>query len=260
MSKAVPSFPRSIAFDSTALDVAHAAAAGVTLQRIAFDFGVSREPSAFETLTDDERARAARFLRHEDAVRFLATRTALRESIGASLGILPARVRFRYDEVGRPSVVDAPGGFDFNVSHSGDFALIALSRERRVGVDIESKRATRDWRALAQTVFAAREHAFVEALPDHARLDAFFAVWTAKEALLKAIGVGITGGLDRFSVLGDMSRSPFAPIAAADDGGAPLGVHAFEACWCEAPPGYAACVAWSKSSVAAAVGKTIRTA
>ncbi len=219
------------------------------LERITFDFGFTREPAAFDTLTEDERARTARFLRHEDAVRYAATRSALRESIGARLGVLPSSVRFRYDEAGRPSVEGGPCGFDFNVSHSGEFALIALSHTRRVGVDIESKRAALDWRSLARTVFAPREHAFVEALPDEARLDAFFDVWTAKEALLKAIGVGIAGGLDRFSVLGDTTRAPLVPIVESDHP-SELGASRYEACWCEAPAGYAACVAWSKSSIA----------
>ncbi|HTH75507.1 MAG TPA: 4'-phosphopantetheinyl transferase superfamily protein [Trinickia sp.] len=247
MSQAIPSTYRSSRFDVRVLDVPHAAAAGVELQRIAFDFDIARESSVFEFLADDERARAARFLRPEDAVRYSTTRAVLRESIAACLDMRPSHVRFRYDDAGRPSIADSPAGFDFNVSHSGGFALIALSHGRRVGVDIESKRAALDWRSLAQAVFAPSEHACVEALPEAARLDAFFAVWTAKESLLKAIGVGIAGGLDRFSVLGDVSTAPRVPILDASDSPS-LGVHAFDACWCDAPAGYAACVAWSKSS------------
>ncbi len=235
------------AFETIALDVPHAAQAGVTVLRVAFDFGVALDANAFSVLADDERARAARFLRHEDGVRFAATRTALREAIGESIGLPSARVCFRYDAAGRPSIVDGPAGFDFNVSHSGAYALIAIARARRVGVDIESKRATLDWRTLAEAVFAPQDWACVARLPEHAQLEAFFDVWTAKEALLKAIGIGITAGLDRFSVLGGTSRVPFVRSVESQTP-APLDVHAYEAYWCEAPPGYAACIAWSKAN------------
>lgn len=251
MLKTVPSCVAPAAFESIELDIPRAAAAGVTLLRVTFGFGVSLDDAAFAALSDDERARAARFLRHEDAIRHAATRAALRNAIGARIGVLPEHVGFRYDPAGRPHVEEAPVGFDFNVSHSGDFALIALAHARRVGVDIESKRALRDWQGMAKTVFAPREHAFFAGLPASEQLDAFFDVWTAKEALLKAIGVGIAGGLDRFSVMGggERNRVPFVQLA-DPSAPTPLPVLDYEAYWCEAPSGYAACVAWSKAVAA----------
>lgn len=240
----------SNAFESTALALPRALAAGVTVLRIAFNFDASLDHEAFLALADDERARAARFLRPADGIRYAATRVALRQAIGVSLSVEPASLCFTYDDVGRPAVIDAPTGFDFNVSHSGDFAMIAWSRTRRVGIDIESKRVRLDWRALAKTVFGPHDRMIVEALPPHAQLDAFFDVWTAKEALLKAIGVGIAGGLDRFSVLSEARRAPLlrhtehnahkAPIS-------PLPLHDYEAYWCDAPSGYSACIAWSRA-------------
>jgi 4'-phosphopantetheinyl transferase len=241
------SHDHSSAFESTTLTLPRALAAGVTVLRIGFNFGVSLDHEAFLVLADDERARAARFLRPADGLRYLTTRIALRQTIGAALGVEPASVRLSYDDVGRPSVADAPPGFDFNVSHSGDFAMIAWSRTRRVGVDIESKRERLDWRALAKTVFGPHDHALVEALPPHAQLDAFFEVWTAKEALLKAIGVGIAGGLDRFSVLGGERRGPLLRYAGGDTPISSLPLGDYEAYWCEAPNGYSACVAWSRT-------------
>lgn len=237
----------SSAFEPTTLALPHALAAGVTVLRIAFDFGVGLDHEAFAALADDERARAARFRRPADGIRYAATRMALRQAIGAYLGIEPARLRFSYDNVGRPAVIDAPAGFDFNVSHSGDFALIAWARARRVGVDIESKRERLDWRTLAKTVFGTHDHLLVEALPPHAQADAFFDVWTAKEALLKAIGVGIAGGLDRFSVLNEARREPLLRHAEPDAPISALPLHDYEAHWCDAPSGYSACIAWSRA-------------
>jgi 4'-phosphopantetheinyl transferase len=237
----------SSAFESTTVALPHAVAAGVTVLRIAFDFSVSLDHEAFRALADDERARAARFLRPDDGIRYAATRMALRQAIGATLGVEPGRLRFSYDDVGRPAVIDAPAGFDFNVSHSGDFALIAWARTRRVGVDIESKRDRRDWRALAKTVFGPHDHLTVDALPPHAQADAFFDVWTAKEALLKAIGVGIAGGLDRFSVLNEARRTPLLRHAECNAPSSSLPLDDYEAYWCAAPSGYSACIAWSRA-------------
>jgi 4'-phosphopantetheinyl transferase len=235
----------SHAFESTTLALPRALAASVTVLRIAFNFGVSLDHEAFRALAGDERARAERFLRPADGIRYAATRIALRQAIGAYLGVEPARLCFSYDDVGRPAVIDAPMGFDFNVSHSGDFAMIAWSGTRRVGTDIESKRERLDWRTLAKTVFGPHDHMIVKALPPHAQPDAFFDVWTAKEALLKAIGVGIAGGLDRFSVLSEARRTPLLRHAEHNASISPLPLHDYEAYWCDAPSGYSACIAWS---------------
>jgi 4'-phosphopantetheinyl transferase len=238
----------SSAFESVVLESPLALAAGVTLLRIAFNFEVGLDHEAFRALAEDERARAARFIRPADGVRYAATRVALRRAIGAYLGAEPASIPFRYDDAGRPAVLGAPRGFDFNVSHSGDFAMIAWAPARRVGVDIESKRERLDWRALAETAFGPDDHTFVEALPPEAQREAFFDVWTAKEALLKAIGVGIAGGLDRFSVLGGTPREPLVRGAESHAPMPSLPLGDYEAHWCDAPDGYSACIAWSKTA------------
>ncbi|MGV5640089.1 4'-phosphopantetheinyl transferase family protein, partial [Burkholderia pseudomallei] len=138
---------------------------------------------------------------------------------------------------------------DFNVSHSGAHALIAWSRAARVGVDIEARRAGVDWSSLGRAVFAPADAAAIDALPVDERESACYRVWAAKEALLKALGTGIGGGLTAFSVLagGAPSGEGFAPTIGIDEPTSPAsGVAAFDAAWLDAPTGYAACVAWRR--------------
>jgi 4'-phosphopantetheinyl transferase len=246
--------PDTPAFQLSALDAPRAREAGVRLLRVDFEFGAALDSPSFAVLSDEERASAGRFLRREDALRHAATRAALRDVLAQRMGVRPDELRFERDASGRPMLTGEHrlcGGVvpDFNVSHAGRHALIAVSERRRVGVDIERCRPQFDWRQLAAAVFAPDDAAHVASLPAHMQRDAFYRVWTAKEALLKALGTGIAGGLSGFSVLGGRDGEPAIRLA----GGAPpaAGVAAFDAAWCAAPAGYAACVAWSRAASAA---------
>ncbi|MGF6658554.1 phosphopantetheinyl transferase [Paraburkholderia atlantica] len=124
-----------------------------------------------------------------------------------------SELRFERDIGGRPpsrlSMQGGSGGrLDFNVSHSEQYALIAIGRRWRVGLDIGFARKDINWRKLASAVFAPRDEAQVTALPMYRRTDAFYEVWTAKEAVLKTLGVGIGKGMTWFSVLGDRQHEP----------------------------------------------------
>ncbi|MFM0322495.1 4'-phosphopantetheinyl transferase family protein [Caballeronia glebae] len=202
------------------------------------DFSAPLDNAAYDVMNAGERARAARFLRHADAARFGAVRCALRYLLAVETGDDPARLVLEAGEQGRPFLAhpDAP---DFNVSHSGDYGLIAVSRKRRVGVDIEEARADFHWRDLAPAVLADTDRREIEAMPDEAaRNRAFFDCWTAKEAVLKAHGVGIGGtnlAMHRFSVL---PREGVRYALRRDAG-------AFDAVSLIAPEAYAAALAWS---------------
>lgn len=250
-----------------------AAQAGLQVARVDFAFGLPLDAPAYASLDAAERARAARFLRPDDATRSAATRAALRERLGIVLGVPPATLRFAAGEAGRPTLMAGavaarepamqdraacgrdglpgdPAGEraderlpDFNVSHSGAHALIAWSETVRVGVDIETISPGLDWQALGRSVFAPADRAAVHALPSAERLSAFYRVWTAKEALLKALGVGIAGGLTAFSVLDQAQPGQLVPRV-VDPASPAAGVAAYVAAWLEAPAGYAACLAW----------------
>jgi 4'-phosphopantetheinyl transferase len=136
-----------------------------------------------------ELARGAtfRFDRHRDE--FVACRGTLRALVGAYTARPARSIAFGYSSTGKPYLAK-PGDLRFNVTHSGDLALIAFTRGRELGVDIEQYRDL-DLLAVAKTSFSEHEQAVLSGLPEPARRDAFFSCWSRKEAFLKATGVGL---------------------------------------------------------------------
>lgn len=149
------------------------------------------------TLRDDERERAARFLFERDRTAYTATRGALRTLLGAYLGHRPEELALGYGDKGKPYLAAPPATAGaaplcFNVSHSGELALLAFVRGRDVGVDLERRRDLRDLLSLAQSVFSPNEYEALCRLPPHEHAAAFFACWSRKEAFIKATGEGVS--------------------------------------------------------------------
>ena len=173
----------------------------VTVWRVGTRLNGPARAAALALLTDDEQARAGRFLREDDRDRSIAARAALRLVLAGTLGRDPRAVALRPDAAGKPHL--APMGHDtlsFNVSHSGDWALVVVAPGPRVGVDVEAMRPIPDPLSLARLHFAAAETGALASLPSDARLAAFYACWTRKEAFVKALGAGLGFGLARFTV------------------------------------------------------------
>jgi 4'-phosphopantetheinyl transferase len=142
-----------------------------------------------DSLSADERARAARFRFPRDRDRFVAARAGLRQILGACLGLEARAVRFAYGARGKPAL--AGGELSFNLSHADDLALVAVAREAPVGVDVERLRAVAGRERIAARCFAPAERAALGALPEEARDLAFLLGWTRKEAVAKARGEGV---------------------------------------------------------------------
>jgi len=150
-------------------------------------------------LSDDEQLRASRYLFGRDRRRFTVGRALLRVILGAYLQARPALLTFHYGPNGKPALSGRwHGAFEFNLSHSGEHALLAVTRGRRVGVDLEFIRALPDADDMALRCFSARENALIQAAPPTQRLRAFFECWTRKEAIIKGLGAGLSVPLDEF--------------------------------------------------------------
>jgi 4'-phosphopantetheinyl transferase len=154
-------------------------------------------------LDDDECERALRFRTCAARERFVVGRGALRLVLGGLTGSPPERLRFARrcgwcggTDHGKPHLL-GHSGLDFSISHSGGLALIAVTRGRRLGADVEHVRRRTDVLAIARGSLSSRERHTIESQgSDEARRNAFFRCWTRKEAYLKARGVGLAGGLD----------------------------------------------------------------
>lgn len=174
-------------------EIDDAAALGVRVHLVPATADAAAEADAWADLTGEEQARAARFVQRADRLRYGLTRAALRRRLGAMLGVAPLAVAFEVGRSGKPRLRGVDG-LHFNVSHSGGFALVALSRAGPVGVDIEQARAGLDVLDIARLHFAPQEHGGLARLSPGARAAAFYRLWTLKEAVAKAHGDGIADG------------------------------------------------------------------
>jgi 4'-phosphopantetheinyl transferase len=149
-------------------------------------------------LSPDEQERAARYRVAQARDEFQVSRALLRVLLGRYLNRGPSRLEFRPGPQGKPALAGA-APLSFNVSHSSGAALIAVRAGGEVGVDLEQVRPFENDLGLAERFFCAAESAALQALGDDRR-EAFFHVWTRKEAYLKAGGLGLSGGLERVEV------------------------------------------------------------
>jgi 4'-phosphopantetheinyl transferase len=154
-----------------------------------------------EVLSPEERARADRFHFEQDRRTFIICRGTLRRLISSYTGQEASRIGFRLGPQGKPSLKDVPeSDVRFNVSHSGELALLAFSLRHEVGVDVELKRTEVDFLSLAELSFSKDERAAILSCSAADRADLFYEFWTCKEACIKADGRGMSVPLDQFSV------------------------------------------------------------
>jgi 4'-phosphopantetheinyl transferase len=153
-----------------------------------------------QILSPDERERAARFHFDPDRRRYLVGRGMLRRLVGHCLGIPADGVRFDYSAFGKPGVAGCAQPLQFNLSHSGELVLVAMTLGRAVGIDVERIRTDMAVDPIAARFYSATEFKTLSALPAHMRHDAFFVCWTRKEACLKASGDGLSLPLDQIEV------------------------------------------------------------
>ncbi len=151
-----------------------------------------------QTLSTDEAERAARFHFPADRERFIAAHGCLRAILRRYLGCESDQITFSVNQYGKPALNHFR--LEFNLSHSGDFALIGVTQARKIGVDVEKIRPEIELESIAQHNFSKREVAELMSLQPDQRVAGFFLCWTRKEAYIKAHGMGLSLLLDSFDV------------------------------------------------------------
>jgi 4'-phosphopantetheinyl transferase len=154
----------------------------------------------FDVLDEEEQRRARRFRFQQDRLHFVIAHAALRDILARYLQRPAPGLRFEQNDFGKPALTDADDWLQFNLSHSGDWALIAVATGMPVGVDVERMRADFGGEAIARRFFSPAEVTALMTLPPEQRADAFFLCWTRKEAFIKAVGMGVSFPLDGFAV------------------------------------------------------------
>ncbi len=163
----------------------------------------------YQTLSPDEMQRACRFHFDQDRHNFMTSRGLLRKLLAAHLHIEAQRIQFCYNPYGKPELAPPfhESKLSFNVAHSGDWALYAITYQRRIGIDIERIRPEIDYENLALHVFSNAEQQMLQLVLPAQRVKAFYNGWALKEAYIKAQGMGLSLPLDQFTI----SLSPEQP-------------------------------------------------
>lgn len=172
----------------------------VHLWRVFLDHPIMPVEQLAQTLSADEYVRAERFYFERDKNRFIVARALLRTILGSYLSLAAQQVQFCYGHRGKPALakIHAQSGLYFNLSHSQELAICAVTRDRDLGVDLEFIRPINEAEQIAKRYFSGRENAVFQALSPDQKTAGFFHHWTRKEAYLKAIGDGLAADNDCF--------------------------------------------------------------
>jgi 4'-phosphopantetheinyl transferase len=169
---------------------------------VSLDLSLIQNENLAGILSTDELARAGRFRFERDQKRFIVARGMLRKILGSYLEKDPHELRFDYTSHGKP-VLATKAGYDtlrFNLSHSGEFALFAITNGLNIGIDIERVRYDLDVMQIAKNYFSQGEISWLESVHKNEWPGAFFQYWTRKEAFIKATGEGISFPMDQCDV------------------------------------------------------------
>ena len=174
----------------------------VHLWWISLDVSEENLQNLISLLSEAEKIKADRFKFPQHQRRYQAVHGILRIILGRYLNLDPTQLNFTQSDRGKPYLTDDcnPLNLQFNLSHSENMAIVGISRDRRIGVDLEKMRSMENAEQLAQRFFCASEYYLLtQAIPEE-RDQLFFQLWTAKEAYLKATGEGIGGGLNQVKI------------------------------------------------------------
>jgi 4'-phosphopantetheinyl transferase len=167
---------------------------------IGLDVDQQKRQELSAVLSDDEKARAARFHFERDRNRFVVGRASLRTILSSYLALVPESIQFSYSEYGKPSISAMPNALRFNLSHSDELGLLAITNRSQIGADIEKIRPEVETDKLAERFFSQNERLALRGMAPADRVAAFYRGWACKEALLKAWGSGLSRPLHTFDV------------------------------------------------------------
>ena len=162
------------------------------------------------SLSAEERQRAARFRNAKDSRRFTLARGSLRSILSQYLEAPANIIQLSYGAHGKPRLAKThQSPLKFNLSHSGDYALCALTKEHSIGIDIEKIRNDDPdyYLRLATRFFSRQEIEAIKVASEQDRTLFFFTCWTRKEAYLKRHGLGLRLPLSGFTVNVDPAES-----------------------------------------------------
>lgn len=174
-------------------------------------------------LSPHEMDRAERFKTEKAKAHFIIGRGILKEILGRYLEIEASKINLTYEKLGKPHLEPALQniipGLTFNLSHSNGMIMCGVSKDQWLGVDLEYREKTRSFNEIAERFFSVQEIREIKQAQGEQKKIVFYNIWTKKEALLKALGLGLHSPLRQFSVTGQpdsidqLINLPFDPHA-----------------------------------------------
>jgi len=179
------------------------------------DVDTELEATLARNLNNEENDRTIRFRFAKHRRRFIARRATLRIILSKYTGCDPKTLRFKYGEYGKPYITgpDSAHSIRFSATHSHGLGGVAITKYCDIGMDFEQILPDSDQALIASTQFSSEENNWLLQLPESRRLEAFYEIWTCKEAYLKGKGLGITAPLNHFAI----SVNPEGPQLAWSD-------------------------------------------
>lgn len=167
---------------------------------VPLDITTEETSRQIKLLNEAEKHRAGRLISPLHQRRFIAAHAALRQILSNYLNLAPHIISFRFNEYDKPALANTSAQhLHFNLSHSENLAVIAVTQPGEIGIDIE--KITTDAKLdVAERFFSGAEIAALNALPSEKQAAGFYRLWARKEAIIKANGKGLHQPLSSFSV------------------------------------------------------------
>ncbi|VAW62835.1 4'-phosphopantetheinyl transferase [hydrothermal vent metagenome] len=156
----------------------------------------------YPLLSDEEKQRSERFKFYKHRKLFIASHGFLHATLARYIEVPENGITFSYAKYGKPCITDEQNkkAIQFNLSHSGNLAILAVCQNHSLGIDIEFTKRNADWKGIIKRFFTQREQDRLLALPENRQKEAFFKMWTRKEAHMKVTGQGLHLSPDEFEV------------------------------------------------------------
>ena len=183
---------------------------GIVIWRIPLQFSGEELDACRDLLSEEERERAEKFRFDWLKRRYIVAHGHMRAILASYTGIPARELQFQITAFGKP-FLDATFGVHFNLSHSGELAILAVGTNE-MGADVEFIRSLYDFESIASGFFSAREISELQQYAAPERIRAFYRCWTRKEAFIKAIGKGLSIPLSSFAMSLEEDRGELLEI------------------------------------------------
>jgi 4'-phosphopantetheinyl transferase len=170
------------------------------------------DPRMTGPLSEQEKQRAACFIRQKDRQRYCFSHGMLRTVLAYYLSVDPQRIVFKNNSYGKPSLWHAVTQPDicFNMAHSENMVAVAVTCRASVGIDVEFIRELQDAHQIVTRNFSPEEQRYITGSAEKEFKDRFFTCWTLKEAFIKAIGMGLSHPLKTFNIVDSHTGTPIS--------------------------------------------------